>query len=356
MGVELNGTAMAADASGLQILHTPLHALHRPGLLGARGGWRTSRDVSERVDAMRAALGEAGFTVQDSTVSHGLAPLARVHDARYLDFLATAHAEWSALPGATAEVHANVFAMRRHGGGYPRSVEGRAAFHFHDQLAPIGPTTWEAARAAADLAVEAAERVLRGARCAYALCRPPGHHAYADMAGGGTYLNNAAIAAEHLRQRFARVAVLDLDVHHGNGTQDIFWRRADVLFVSLHRDSVDYHPFFAGHADERGEGEGEGYTLNLPLPAGTGDADYLLQLWSALERIDRFAPQALVVSLGLDAHESDPAAGLRLTETGFAGMGRQVASLELPTVLVQEGGYNPAVVGASLVVFLDAWR
>ncbi len=176
------------------------------------------------------------------------------------------------------------------------------------------------------------------------------------MAGGGTYLNNAAIAAEHLRQRFARVAVLDLDVHHGNGTQDIFWRRADVFFVSLHRDPVDYHPFFAGHADERGEGEGEGFTLNLPLPAGTGDADYLRQLWPALERIDRFAPQALVVSLGLDAHESDPAAGLRLTEAGFAGMGRQVASLGLPTVLVQEGGYNPAVVGASLVAFLDAWR
>ncbi|WP_208508360.1 hypothetical protein [Variovorax paradoxus] len=126
---------MAPDASGLQILHTPLHALHRPGLLGARGGWRTSRDVPERVDAMRAALGEAGFTVQDGSVSHGLAPLARVHDARYLDFLSTAHAEWSALPGASAEVHANVFAMRRHGGGYPRSVEGRASFHFHDQLA-----------------------------------------------------------------------------------------------------------------------------------------------------------------------------------------------------------------------------
>lgn len=349
--------AMGRWSQPLTIFHTPVHALHQPGLLGALGGWRPSRDDPWRIHGMLGALAAAGLQPQalPAPGREVFDAVERVHHPRYLDFLAHAHAQWVQIPGASSEVHANVFAMRSPGTGYPSSVVGRAAFHFHDQLAPIGIHTWKAAIAAAHLAVAAAEVVLGGSRCSYAMCRPPGHHAYADIAGGGSYLNNAAIAAEHLRTRFARVAVIDIDVHHGNGTQDIFWQRPDVLFTSLHRSPEDYHPFFSGYAGEVGAGAGEGFTFNLPIPAGTADAGYLSQFDRATERIASYAPEALVVSLGLDAHENDPAQGLLLSDAAFAVMGRELRQLGVPTVLVQEGGYNPEVVGGSLLAFLSAW-
>lgn len=353
MGVQLKD--MVQPVQPIEVFHTPLHALHRPGLLGALGGWRPSRDDPVRIDRMLDAVATLGVAVREPA-TFGLEPVRRVHESRYLDFLTHAHQQWSRTPGTSPEVHANVFAMRRpHQSSYPSSIVGRAAYHFHDQLAPIGLNTWEAALAASNLAVAAADAVINGATCSYAMCRPPGHHAYADMAGGGTYLNNAAIAAEHLRTRFARIAVIDLDVHHGNGTQDIFWRRPDIFFASLHRHPEDYHPFFSGYANETGEGAGEGYTLNVPLAAGTTDLHYLNQLEVALDCIVAYAPDALVVSLGLDAHEYDPAQGLLLSDAGFSAIGRQVRQLNLPSVLVQEGGYNPGVVGSTLVAFLSAW-
>lgn len=348
---------MATPGQPVAIFYTPVHSLHRPGLLGALGGWRPSRDDPQRIHGMLDALAAAGMYPQalSDPACEVLAAVERVHHARYLDFLAHAHAQWVQIPGASSEVHANVFAMRAPGAGYPSSVVGRAAFHFHDQLAPIGAHTWEAAMAAAHLAVAAADAVLGGARCSYAMCRPPGHHAYADMAGGGTYLNNAAIAAEQLRTHFARVAVIDIDVHHGNGTQDIFWQRPDVLFISLHRSPEDYHPFFSGYANEVGAGDGEGFSFNLPLAVGMADAGYLREFDRATACIAAYAPEALVVSLGLDAHEKDPAQGLLLSDAAFAVMGRELRQLGLPTVLVQEGGYNPEVVGGSLLAFLSAW-
>jgi acetoin utilization deacetylase AcuC-like enzyme len=341
-------------AQPIEVFHTPLHALHRPGMLGALGGWRPSRDDPVRISRMLDALATVDLAWQEPP-SFGLAPVRRVHRDRYLDFLTHAHSQWSRIPGASEEVHANVFAMRAPPGGYPSSIVGQTAYHFHDQLAPIGPHTWYAALAAANLAVAAAEAVFNGATCSYAMCRPPGHHAYADMAGGGTYLNNAAIAAEHLRTRFSRIAVIDLDVHHGNGTQDIFWHRPDIFFASLHRSPDDYHPFFSGYAVETGEDAGEGFNLNVPLAAGTTDLPYLRQLNKVLDGIAAYAPEAIVVSLGLDAHERDPAQGLLLSDEAFRVMGRQIRQLKLPAVLVQEGGYNPAVAGSTLVAFLSAW-
>lgn len=354
MGVELTA-ARGVAGQPIAVFHAPQHLWHKPGALGALGGWRASRDDPTRVDGMLTALTGAGLVATEAP-AFGMAPIERVHERRYLDFLASAHERWCLIPGASQEVHANVFAMRVPGGGYPSSVVGQAAFHFHDQLAPIGARTFDAALAAANLAVAAAQAIVqRHAACSYALCRPPGHHAYAGLAGGGTYLNNAAIAVEQLRTHFARVAVIDIDVHHGNGTQDIFWRRPDVFFASLHRDPGDYHPFFSGYTTEVGEGEGEGYTLNRPLPEGTGNKRYLRTLDEVLLDIVDFSPQALVVSLGLDAHESDPAQGLRLTDAAYRTMGHEVSQLGLPTVLVQEGGYNPMTVGATLTAFLSAW-
>jgi acetoin utilization deacetylase AcuC-like enzyme len=202
----------------------------------------------------------------------------------------------------------------------------------------------------------ATDAVLSGAREAYALCRPPGHHAYADMAGGFCFLNNTAVAARRLLSRHARVAVLDVDVHHGNGTQSIFYASREVLTVSLHADPHQFYPYFWGHAHERGEGAGEGFNLNLPLPLGSGDDPWLAAGQEGLERIGRFAPTALVVALGLDASESDPLQGLRVTTRGFARMAALIAALGLPTVLVQEGGYLGPELGENLAAFLAGFE
>jgi acetoin utilization deacetylase AcuC-like enzyme len=198
--------------------------------------------------------------------------------------------------------------------------------------------------------------VLGGARVAYALCRPPGHHAFADMAGGFCYLNNVAIAAELARARHARVAILDVDVHAGNGTQGIFYERPDVFFVSLHGDPSGFYPFFAGYADERGRGAGEGATLNLPLPHGTGDTGFLAALERGLDAIRRVSPGFLLVSLGFDASGHDPLSVLKVTDAGFAEIARRVAALGLPTVLVQEGGYLSDQLGQHLATFLGSFE
>ena len=193
------------------------------------------------------------------------------------------------------------------------------------------------------------------ARAAYALCRPPGHHAFAERAGGFCFLNNSGLAAQALRSVHERVAILDVDVHHGNGTQGIFYERSDVLTVSIHGDPMDYYPFFYGHADQRGEGAGEGFNLNLPVPVKSGDAVWQAALARALQRISDFSPGALVLALGLDAHEADPLAGGAVTTEGFAVMAGMIAALKLPTVIVQEGGYLTDVLGDNLTSFLTGF-
>ncbi|MBN8939894.1 MAG: histone deacetylase family protein [Rhizobiales bacterium] len=335
----------------MHILHSDKHVLHVPGDVMRLGVYRPGRDLPERVDVLREAALAAGHR-QVPANQHGLAPIAAVHSPEYLDFLAVAHAEWSRLEGASPNVFANIFPVRDMVGGYPTSIVGRAGYHMHDQLAPIGPGTYEAAVASANLAADAAHRVLAGEPVVYALCRPSGHHAYRDMGGGATYLNNAAIAAQYFRRKVQRVALIDVDVHHGNGTQGIFYHRSDVLFVSLHRDPTDYHPYFVGHGHERGAGEGLGYNLNLPLAAGADDTAYLQALDQACRRIERFVPDALVVSLGLDAHAEDPSMGLGVSHDGFRRIGERLGALNLPTALIQEGGYNIATIGRSLGEFL----
>ncbi len=217
-----------------------------------------------------------------------------------------------------------------------------------DAACSIGPNTWQAAIASAHVATHAAQLVADGERVAYALCRPPGHHTYADRANGFCYLNNAAIAAQHLRQKHARVAILDIDVHHGNGTQGIFYRRSDVLTVSLHGDPKNFTPFFVGHAHEKGDAAGLGYNINRPLALGTDIDGYLPVLRDVCMSIRAFAPGALVVAMGLDAHESDPYKGLKIATEGFALILAEIARLDLPTVLVQEGGYLSEHLGPNL--------
>jgi acetoin utilization deacetylase AcuC-like enzyme len=225
-----------------------------------------------------------------------------------------------------------------------------------DTACPIGPDSWDSIRWSANAAASAAQFVADGGPCAYALCRPPGHHAFADLAGGFCYVNNSAVAAALLRRRHERVAIVDVDLHHGNGTQGIFYRRADVFTLSVHADPIRFYPFFWGHADERGEGPGLGCNRNLPLPRGTRDDAFLDALDSGLESVRAFAPGALVVSLGLDAFEGDPFGGLAVSTEGFARIAERLARLALPTVIVQEGGYLCDALGDNLASFLAGFE
>ncbi len=249
---------------GVKVFFSPHHAGHRPGQTFRHGRIVANRDLPARADNILAALRADGHALQRAS-AHGLKPVAAIHTPEYLDFLETAWREWRKIDGASEDVFPYIFPVRGMDNAYPSSIVGRAGYHMHDCWAPIGEHTWTIAVDSANLAVEAASQVTGGEAAAYALCRPSGHHAFADMGGGNCFLNNAAIAAQHLRGSYARVALIDVDVHHGNGSQGIFYRRDDVLFVSLHRDPVDYHPYFAGHAHERGEGRGLGFNLNLPL-------------------------------------------------------------------------------------------
>jgi acetoin utilization deacetylase AcuC-like enzyme len=283
-----------------------------------------------------------------------------VHTPEYLDFLEHIYERWQRIPDASPEVIPNIHPQARGAslgvGGYPASAVGQAGYHMADTACPIGEGTWEAACLSADTALQAAAFLAEGEREAYALCRPPGHHAYADMAGGFCYLNNCAIAGQYLRQRMGNVAILDVDLHHGNGTQGIFYDRDDVLTVSLHADPVRFYPFFWGHADERGSGRGLGCNLNLPLPRGTRGDTYAKALQKALQRISAFGPAALVVALGLDAHEEDPLAGLALETADFAAIAKTIGGLGLPTLLVQEGGYLTPALGENLKSFLAGFE
>lgn len=338
----------------MKIVYSDKHAQHDPQTFFVRGVKQRSAEQPERATRLLAAAQGAGHEVVPSG-SFGLAPVQAIHTPEYIDFLQIAARDWAKLPGASEEVVPNIHPAR-YPATYPKALPARAGWHQVDMACPIGPGTWKAALASSGVALTAADLVIRGAREAYALCRPPGHHAYADMAGGFCFLNNTAIAAQHLRERHARVAVLDVDVHHGNGTQGIFFDRDDVLTVSIHADPSLYYPFFWGHAHETGAGKGQGFNLNLPLPVGSPDPAWLEAGDKALARIREFAPTALVVALGLDASESDPLQGLKVTGPGFHVMAEKIARLGLPTVLVQEGGYLSDDLGRNLVQFLSGFE
>lgn len=327
--------------------------LHDPKMFLSSGAPQPNPEQPARADRLLEGARAAGLAIERPR-DHGLGSIAAVHTPEYLDFLQHIYQRWRRIEGASEEVIPNIHPLARDG-AYPASAVGQAGYHVADTSAPISAETWESAYWSAMSAVEAATTVAGGAPAAYALCRPPGHHAFADVAGGFCFVNNTAVAAQVLRGSAARVAILDVDLHHGNGTQGIFYARPDVLTVSIHADPVRFYPFFWGHADERGEGPGLGYNYNLPLPRKSGDAQFLEALNTALRRIRAFAPDALVIALGLDAHESDPFGGLSVTTPGFARIAEAIAMLHLPTVIVQEGGYLSEELSTNLTSFLTGY-
>jgi acetoin utilization deacetylase AcuC-like enzyme len=322
---------------------------HTPSGEFFNGAMHPPAEHPGRVDAILQAIGPT-----QAPTDRGMEPLLRVHAADYLDFLRTAHDEWRAA-GREGDAFPYTFPIV---GRRPLNLSridallGRFSF---DTSTPIAAGTWDAAYWAAQTAVAAADSVIGGERSAFALCRPPGHHAGADYLGGYSYLSNAAIAAEHAATAGRRVAILDVDYHHGNGTQDIFYDRSDIAFASIHADPATDYPFFWGHSDEAGAGEGKGATLNLPLPRGTEWTGYAPALAQALDWIERHGPDLLVVSFGADTYEADPISHFKLKTGDYAPMARRVASLGVPTLIVMEGGYAIEALGQNVAEFLGGF-
>ena len=335
----------------------PVTADHAPTFFLQRGFLRKNWEVPARAEALLAGCRSLGLEVSAPGPAD-VAAVRRVHAADYLAFLADGFAAWSALPDRADEMVANIHPtpeMIANGAAMPSAPVGRLGWFTADTACPITARTFEAAMAAASCALAAAGEVAAG-RDAYALCRPPGHHAYPARAGGHCYLNNAAIAAEALRAAGAmRVAILDIDCHHGNGTQSVFWARDDIITVSVHGDPDTTYPWFVGRADERGIGAGCGCNLNLPLAKGSDDTTWLNAVDEALFAVRRAHVDALVLGLGFDAYAGEPLAVFGVTADGFARAGALTRALGIPTAIVQEGGYAVDALGGLLSAFLNGF-
>ena len=327
---------------------------HYPTGFLVNGLMQPNPEKPERLERLLNGVAKGTHDVL-SPDDHGLSPIAAVHTPAYLKFMSTVYPRWQRIPDAAPEIFPNIHPDRRTA-SYPLSAVAQAGYHIADMSCPIGEHTWEASRWSANCAISAAKAVEAGDAVAYAMCRPPGHHCFSDLAGGFCYLNNSAIAAQYLRNTHSRVAIIDVDLHHGNGTQGIFYERSDVFTLSVHADPARFYPFFWGHAHERGEGAGFGYNLNVPLPRGTGDEGFIKGLESGLEHVRAFAPRALVIALGLDAYGGDPFGGLAVSISGFTRIAEMLKDLNLPTVIVQEGGYLCDELGDNLNAFLSGFQ
>lgn len=348
----------------MKIFYSEKHRLHDPAFEVFDGGQRVPYlESPQRMDRILNALRRTDWAEIAESADFGLDPIRAAHSETYLSFLASAWTEWlAAEPEAAAASDKTAlmpatFAAKRD--QMPETILGKAGFFLLDLSVPIVEGTYAAALTSANCALSAAQFIHRNLSTvshpsSFALCRPPGHHAGREIAGGYCFLNNAAIAAQWLTQ-FGKVAILDVDYHAGNGTQDIFYVRREVLTISIHADPAFEYPYYAGYATETGEGEGRGFHHNFPLPAGTTDAGYLSALDEAIDRIKQYAPAHLVVSTGMDIYEGDPLGKFKITREGIGEIGRRIAALALPTAVIMEGGYNTDALGENVVAFLEGF-
>ncbi len=344
----------------MRVVYTPVHLGHDALTQTSMGVQIPASEVPDRAERIRTTLeADGGFELL-APIEHGEAPITAVHDPGLLAFMRDA---WQATVEAgithdflAPETIASAFvyegmsdALRRE----PPHIAGRSGYRALDTSSPIVAGTYAAARGAVDVALTTVDLVLGGETAAYGLCRPPGHHAARSMYGGYCYFNNAAIAADAItRQTGEPVSILDVDYHHGNGTEQIFWRRGDVLYVSLHAHPDREYPYFLGWPDETGEGPGTGANLNLPLPPGVTDEAYLGALDRGLERIARHPGSVLVVSLGFDTYRLDPLGDFALTTEVYHEVGRRAAAIGKRLVILQEGGYYVPALGDNALAWL----
>jgi acetoin utilization deacetylase AcuC-like enzyme len=336
------------------------HALHHGKMEMFRGELVPCFEIPARLDHVLNEVKARKLGAIETPPSFGDQAITRVHSQRYVDFLIGAWDEWVALDPSNAQRDAipSYWPIRTFRSDVlPASFPARMGLFSYDAGSPLTSGTWTAARAGVHCALAAAKAIAQGQRAAFALTRPPGHHAGADFFGGYCFLNNAAIAAQALRDAgVERVAIVDIDFHHGNGTQAIFYGRADVFFASVHGDPHTEYPYYLGYADERGEGGGLGFNLNLPLPRGASFALWREALAKALQGIAAFGAQALVVSLGVDTFAGDPVAGFGLQSPDYFLIGEDLAAAGLPTAFVFEGGYAVAEIGVNAVNVLQGFQ
>lgn len=346
----------------MKLFYSPRQLAHQPQQYMVHGRLIHAFENNDRATTLLTGLAAAGLTPQEPD-DHGVESIHAVHADHFVEFLRTAYAAFRALPNAGPEVLPNIHAyvgaaadFAPRGPARPTGVIGRAGWYVGDLSAVICEGTFESALLSAYAAISGAKSLIEGDAAAFSLCRPPGHHAYVDRASGFCFFNNAALAAQTLRSRYDRVAILDFDTHHGDGTQAIFYRRDDVYFGSVHTDPSAYYPHYVGYADERGAGVGEGFNRNLPLSYGADDCVFLEANRAIIDEALRIGAQALVVSAGWDAHHKDPLSKLKVTTDAYARLGEMYGAIGLPTVIVQEGGYSLEAIGPAAAAFTQAFR
>jgi acetoin utilization deacetylase AcuC-like enzyme len=341
----------------MRIIHSEDHRLHFPQAELSGGQFVTPFERPSRVEYVLSRLRERRLTEISAPDAVDMAPVRALLDPGYLAFLETAWADWKAEGMAGEIIAANVPARGMHLDRIPTNIDGKVGYYCHASETAMTAGTWKAALASVSCAQTAQRIVAAGADAAFALCRPPGHHATADQYGGYCFINNAAVVAQMFRDSgAARVAILDIDFHHGNGTQNLFYGRADVMFASLHGAPQEAYPYYLGYADETGAGEGEGLNLNYPMTAGTGYGAWSGALDDAITKIKDWGAEALVVSLGVDAFKDDPISFFKLESDDFTDAGRRIGRMKLPTVFCMEGGYAIEAVGINTVNVLEGFK
>lgn len=340
----------------MQVFYSKTHQFHNPPFELFDGGQRMPYlENPDRVERILSVLRKQDWIEILEPEDFGLDPILAVHDADYVNFLQTAYQEWIREDTSYEKTALLPATFPPRGWSHrPKSVLGRAGYYMFDLSAPIMDGTYRAALGSANCALSGAKAIAEGKDSAFALCRPPGHHAGKSFCGGYCYLNNAAMAASWL-SAMGKVAILDIDYHAGNGTQDIFYERGDVLTISIHRDPDYEYPAFCGYANETGAGAGSGLHRNFPLPAGTDDNQYLSALNQAIELVQSFAPDYLVLSAGMDLYSGDPLGTFKVTKAGIHEIGNRIANLHLPSLIVLEGGYNNAALGENFAVLLKGF-
>ena len=337
----------------MKIYYHPLQMLHKPLSYFSRGKMRQPQEKPERMEAFLQAIEKTEYGLSEVS-DFGISPITKVHDLGYVHFLKTAYQEWQALPEDMGEeVQTSVYVADD---SNPLiGVMAKAARYLADGSSPIGEHTWTSVYWSAQTSLTAAQGLLDGEQQSVCLTRPAGHHARKDRAGGFCYLNNAAIAAEHLRSKYAKVAIIDTDMHHGQGIQEIFYERDDVLYASVHGSPVNFYPVVAGHENERGRGKGFMYNYNFPMPHGSSEQVFMDNVDKALDVVRTFAPDVVVHVLGFDVYVDDPQAKCAVSTQGFTELAAKIRSLNIPTMVLVEGGYLVEKLEDNLDAFIQGF-
>ena len=337
----------------MKIYYHPLQMLHKPLSYFSRGKMRQPQEKPERMEAFLQAVEKSEYGLSEVS-DFGISPITKVHDLGYVHFLKTAYQEWQALPEDMGEeVQTSVYVPDDSNSLI--GVMAKAARYLADGSSPIGEHTWTSVYWSAQTSLTAAQGLLDGEQQSVCLTRPAGHHARKDRAGGFCYLNNAAIAAEYLRTKYAKVAIIDTDMHHGQGIQEIFYERDDVLYASVHGSPVNFYPVVAGHENERGRGIGFMYNHNFPMPHGSSEQVFMDNVDKALDVVRTFAPDVVVHVLGFDVYVDDPQAKCAVSTQGFTELAAKIRGLGIPTMVLVEGGYLVEKLEDNLDAFIQGF-